>query len=258
MWQILNGTVVNTATVLAGSTCGLLLGPRLAERYNRIVLSGLGLVTLGLGFDAALLDFRVAVDRYRTAFSAGPSFGAHLALIVVASLLVGGLIGTWLRVHERIEALGGWLHRRFASGSQTQVAKGFLTAAVIFCVGPLTLLGCLANGARTDPSLLYVKSLLDGFCSIALSATLGVGVLFSGAAVLGFQGSLALAAHFLAGEEPTLGFALMSCVGGYILLGVGLLLLEIKSLPVANYLPGIFLPPVIVPLVARMGWLSAS
>jgi hypothetical protein len=258
MWQILNGTVVNTAAVLAGSSCGLLLGPRLAERYSRIVLSGLGLVTLGLGFDAALLEFHAAVERYRTAFNAGPAFGAHLALVVVASLLIGGLLGTWFRLHERIEALGGWLHHRFAGRSESQVAQGFLTAGVIFCVGPLTLLGCLANGARSDPSLLYIKSLLDGFCSIALSATLGVGVLFSAVAVLGFQGALSLAAHFLAGEEPTLGFALMSCVGGYILLGVGLLLLEIKSLPVANYLPGIFLPPVIVPLVARMGWLDAS
>ena len=248
--------MVNTATVLAGSTCGLLLGPRLSQRYNLIVLHGLGLVTLWLGFDAAVLDFREIVERYRTEFGAGPTFAANVALIVVGSLLVGGLLGTWVRLHEGIEGLGEWLHRRFAGGSKSNVAKGFLTSGVIFCVGPLTLLGCLANGAEADPSLLYIKSLLDGFCSIALAATLGVGVLFSGATVLVFQGALCVGAYVLAQGEPTLGIALMNSVGGYILLGTGLLLLEIKSLPLANYLPGIFLPPVVVPLLIRLGWLG--
>ena len=257
MWQIINGTVVNTATVLAGSTCGLLLGPRLPQRYNRIVLHGLGLVTLGLGFDAAMLDFHDTVGHYRTEFDAGRTFGADLALIVVGCLLVGGLLGTWARLQERIESLGDWLRRRFAADSPANVAKGFLTASVIFCVGPLTLLGCLANGAEGDPSLIYIKSLLDAFSSIALAATLGVGVLFSGATVLVFQGSLCVAAYLLARGEPTLGIALMNAVGGYILLGTGLLLLEIKSLPLANYLPGIFLPPVVVTLLMRLGWLGA-
>ena len=256
MWQVFNGTAVNTVTVLAGTSCGLLLGPRLTQRYNQIVLYGLALVTLGLGVDAALLDFRDTVSRYRTEFGGGPTLAANLALIVVACLLVGGLAGTALRLHERIEQLGDWLHRHFAAGSQSNVAKGFLTASVIFCVGPLTLLGCLANGAEADPSLLYIKSLLDGFCSVALAATLGVGVVFSAATVLVFQGTLAGAAWLLAQGEPTLGIALANNVGGYILLGTGLLLLDIKVLPLANYLPGIFLPPLVVPLLTRLGWLA--
>jgi uncharacterized membrane protein YqgA involved in biofilm formation len=209
-----------------------------------------------LGVDTALLDFRETVAHYRTAFDGGPTFGANLALVVVGSLLVGGLIGTVLRLHERIEQLGEWLHRRFAARSKANVARGFLTSSVIFCVGPLTLLGCLANGAAKDPSLLYIKSLLDGFCSVALAATMGIGVIFSAVTVLLFQGSLAGAASVLAQGDPTLGIALTNHVGGYILLGVGLLLLEIKSMPLANYLPGIFLPPVVVPVLVRLGWLG--
>ena len=255
MWQIFNGTAVNTVTVLLGSGCGLLLGPRISPRFNHIVLSGLGLVTLGIGFDAALLDFRDIVGRYRLAVAAGPTLGAHLALVVVGSLLLGGLIGTALRLQVRIEGLGEFLRRRFAAASESDVARGFLTASVIFCVGPLTFLGCLANGAQGDPSLIYVKSLLDGFCSVALAATLGLGVLFSAAVVLVFQGGLVLIAYLLAADEPTLGVELMNCVGGYILLGTGLLLLEIKTLPLADYLPGIFLPPVLVPAIIYFGWL---
>ena len=255
MWDMLNGTLVNTATVLTGSVVGLALGPRIPERFSRMVLNALGLVTLGLGFDAALLEFQRTAQHYRTVFEWGPTLGATLALVVVGSLLVGGLIGTALRLHERIEQLGEFLHRRFAAGSQANVAHGFLTASVIFCVGPLTFLGCLANGARNDPSLLFIKSLLDGFCSIALAATLGLGVLFSVFTVLGFQGALALVAGLLSGDQPSLGVELMNCVGGYVLIATGLLLLEIKALPVANYLPGIFLPPLIVPCLIRVGCL---
>lgn len=257
MWEVWNGTVVNTATVLVGSACGLLLGPKISRPYNQIVLTGLGLVTLGIGFDAALLDFRNIVTRYRALVHAPPTLAAHLALVVVASLLIGGLIGTAAKLHLRIEALGEFLHRRFAAKSHADVARGFLTASVIFCVGPLTILGCLANGANADPSLIYIKSLLDGFCSIALAATLGVGVLFSAAVVLVFQGSLALAAWYLASGEPTLGIDLMNCVGGYILIGTGLLLLEIKSLPLANFLPGIFLPPILIPALLSLGWIPS-
>ena len=256
MWAVLNGTIVNTVTVAVGSALGLALGPRVAERYQKIVLCGLGLFTLGLGVDAGLLEFRETVALYRPAGEAGRTFGASLALVVVASLLIGGLIGTFARLHERLEQLGRTLHQRFAAGSEANVAHGFLTASVIFCVGPLTLLGCLDNGGPAhDPSLLYIKSVLDGFCSMALAATLGIGVAFSVLTVLLFQGGLALTAHALVAQQATLGTDLMTPVGGYILLGVGLSLLEIKSLPLTNYLPGIFLPPLLVPLLRALNWL---
>ncbi len=256
IWSILNGTIVNTLTVLIGSAIGLSVGARIPERYNRIVLSGLGLITLGLGLDAVLLDFGATVAKYRPAGEAGKTFGAALALVVVASLLVGGVIGTLLRLHERLEKIGDTLHRRFAAGSTANVAQGFLTASMIFCVGPLTILGCLANGGpEHDPSLLYIKSVMDGFCSVALAATLGIGVGFSVLTVLLFQGGLALLASLLVAQDPDMAVALMTPVGGYLLIAIGLALLEIKSLPVTNYLPGVFLPPLLVPLLRIVHWL---
>ena len=130
-------------------------------------------------------------------------------------------------------------------------AEGFLTASVIFCVGPLTLIGCLRNGAEGDPSFLYIKALLDGFCSMALAASLGWGVLTSIVTILGFQGGLSLLAFAVAEPLDDLSIALMTMVGGVVLLATALMILEIKKIPVANLLPGIFLPPVAV-------WISES
>lgn len=245
MWSVLNGTIVNGITVILGSAFGLTVGHRADERYHNVILACLGLVTLGLGVDAAVIQFgRVAHDYQPPGI---PAYGARLALVTVGSLVIGGLIGTAIGIQRRIERLGEWLKRRFSRGDDHRFAEGFLTASVIFCVGPLTLLGCLQNGGPArDPSLLYIKSLLDGFCSMALASTLGLGVAFSVLFVFFFQGGLALLSYFVIGGETTLGIELMSCVGGYLLLATGLVLLKIRDLPVADLLPAIFLPVVIV------------
>jgi len=170
-------------------------------------------------------------------------------MVMIGALLVGAIAGTALRLHERIETLGGWIHGRFSGQDGRLFAEGFLTASVIFCVGPLTLVGCLQNGAHGDPSFLYIKALLDGFCSIALASTFGWGVFASVLTVGVFQGGLALLAFAIAEPLDELSIALMTTVGGVVLLATGLMILEIKRLPVANLLPGIFLPPVVVWLV---------
>lgn len=245
MWSILNGTIVNCVTVIAGSGAGLLVGRHVSEKYHRAILNCLGLVTIGLGIDAAIVEFAGVVAKYRP--PEVPAYGARLALVAVACLLVGGLLGTGLGIQARIEALGAWLNARSGRGDDHRFAEGFLTASVVFCVGPLTLLGCLQNGGPArDPSLLYIKSLLDGFCSIALASTMGLGVAFSTLVVLGFQGGMSLMSWAFIGGEPSLGVELMSTVGGYVLLATGLVLLQVKELPVANLLPGIFLPPAAV------------
>jgi uncharacterized membrane protein YqgA involved in biofilm formation len=136
-----------------------------------------------------------------------------------------------------------------SSPSSKSFAVGFLTASVIFCVGPLTLLGCLQNGSRGDPSLLYIKSCLDGFCSMALAASMGLGVVFSLATIIVFQGGLALTAYCLAGGIPDLSVQLMNIVGGVILLATALMILEIKKTPVADMLPAVFLAPIAVWIV---------
>ena len=256
VWSIFNGTIVNALTVVLGSSAGLLVGHKIAERYQKVILQSLGLVTLWLGFDAAINEFQRAVP--------GPAatYGPRLGLLLVASLVIGALLGTGLRLQDRIEQLGQWIHHRFAAESKHSVAEGFLSASVIFCVGPLTLLGCFENGTPPhDPSYLYIKSLLDGFCSIALAASLGLGVLFSVITVLGFQGLLTTAAYLASGllaDDVSLGLA--KAAGGLVLIGNGLLLLEIKRLPIADFLPAIFVPPVLVAIIRAVNpaWLGPT
>lgn len=262
MWNILNGTIVNAVTVAAGASAGLALSSRLPERLQKNVLTCLGLVTITLGIDAAVLGMGEAVRRFGPDV---PGYGARLAMVNVGSLLIGVIIGTLLRIHDRIEGLGRAIHGRFSARrpagapaavpsaeSAGRFAEGFLSASVIFCVGPLTLLGCLQNGAQENPSLLYIKSLLDCFCAMALAASLGAGVLCSVATVLIFQGGLALAATAAAGALPELSLHLMNTVGGVVLLATALMILDLKRVPVADLLPGIFLPPAVVWLVERI------
>jgi hypothetical protein len=258
VWSILNGTIVNAVTVIVGSLAGLSVAKRLPERYRVIVLQCLGLVTITLGIDAGVLHFADTVKRFAPQVDGGSTYGARLAMVMIASLLVGALIGTALRLHERIESLGDWIHRRFSGGKadpggqQTRFAEGLLTASVIFCVGPLTLLGCLKNGAHGDPSLLYIKATLDGFCSMALASAMGWGVFASVVTVLGFQGGLAILASIVADPLDELSLSLMTVVGGIVLLATASMILELKKIQVANMLPAIFLPPLFVWIVQRL------
>lgn len=252
MWSILNGTIVNVITVTIGSLAGLSISRSLPERYRLIVLQALGLVTVTLGIDAGVLNFSATVARFRPEGPKGATYGATLAMVMILCLLSGVIVGTALRLQERIESLGGFIHRRFSGEAGAQhFAEAFLTASVIFCVGPLTLLGCLQNGAHADPSYLYIKSLLDGFCSMALASSLGWGVLASVVTVGGFQGGLAILAYAVAKPLDDLSIALMTAVGGIVLLATALLLLDLKKIPVANMLPGVFFPPLAV-------WISES
>lgn len=260
MLTALTGTIVNVITVALGSVLGILVGGRIPARYQQIVLTSLGLVTITLGVDAGVLGFSKTVDAFRPEGPAGATYGASLALVMISSLLIGSILGTALRLHERIEGLGTWIHGRFGGQDAKTFAEGYLTASVIFCVGPLTLLGCLESGAHGNHGLLYVKSLLDGFCSLALASTLGWGVLASVVTVLLFQGGLVMLAYSVADPINELSLSLMTVVGGVLLLATAFSLLEIKKIPVANMLPGIFLPPLLVWLVelVRPGLLLPS
>jgi uncharacterized membrane protein YqgA involved in biofilm formation len=246
MWSVLNGTIVNALAVAAGCTVGLVASGKLPDRYQRIILDALGLITITLGIDAAVIKLSDVIATYQPAGEAGKTYGAKLGLVMVASLVVGGLLGTWLKLHERVEGLGETVHRRFSGGDAHRFAEGFLSASVIFCVGPLTLLGCLKNGTEADPSYLYIKALLDGFCSIALTASMGLGVALSIVTVLVFQGGLAILAFYGGQALPDLSVQMMNVVGGAVLLATAIMLLDIKRIPVANLLPGIFIAPVII------------
>ncbi len=252
LWNILNGTIFNVVAVAIGASVGMLLSGKLPDRYQQIVLTALGLVTITLGIDAAVLVMGDTVATYRPAGEAGKTYGATLAMITVGSLIAGCFAGTWLRLQDRVESLGTHLHARFGKGEAGKFSEGFLLASVIFCVGPLTLLGCFENGVAGDPSLLMIKSLLDLFCSMALAAALGWGVFFSVLTVLGFQSALSLLAYFFAGAIPDLSQQLMNVVGGVLLLATALTLLDLKKIPVADMLPALFLPPIVVSCVERI------
>src|SRR3990172_5351928 len=172
MWSIFSGTIVNVFTVAVGSLLGLSISGSLPDRYRTIVLQALGLITVTLGIDAAVLRFSETVTRFAPLVQGGKTYGARLAIVMIASLLIGTILGTALRLHERIESVGAWIHGRFSAQDCHRFAEGFLTASAIFSVGPLTLLGCLENGAHGKPSFLYIKSLLDGLSSMALAPSL--------------------------------------------------------------------------------------
>lgn len=248
LWSILNGTVVNAITVAAGSFTGLTLGPRLPERYRRIVLTALGLVTVLLGVDAGVLTMRQLVRDFGPAVHGPETYGARLGMVMIVCLLTGCILGTALRLNDRIDGLGRMIHARVGRGDGHRFAEGFLTASVIFCVGPLTLLGCLRNGAEGDPSYLYIKSALDGFSSIALAAAFGGGVVASVLTVIVLQGGLSLLAYWSAGSLPDVSVGMMNVVGGVMLLATALTMLEVKKIPVADMLPGLFLPPLLIPV----------
>ena len=235
--MFLTGTLLNVATVLIGTTVGLLVGARMPGQLQRSLTSGLGLFTLVIGLAMALKVF------------ADPIVHPGDELAVLGALLLGVAIGELLRLSDKLDALGDWFQRRLARGSQpSRVSEAFVTASLVFCVGPLTILGSLENGLNGDVTLLAIKSLLDGVASIAFAAALGPGVYLSALTVLVVQGGIAAFAFLLRDVMDPRTVLAVSAVGGLILLAVGLRLLEIKSLRIANFLPGLLLAPFLIRL----------
>ena len=228
----LSGTLLNAVTVLVGGVIGTALGDRLPARLRENVVRGVGLFTLAMGA-------KFAIDTSNLLFMLG-------------AMLLGGIVGTLVGVDDRLTALGAALQRRVAAGRTSTVAEAFVTAAIIFCVGPLTFLGSIRNGLTGDASLLTVKSVLDGFTSVALAATLGWGVLLTIPLILVYQGGLALGASLFSSLLSELQLREMSAVGGLLILGVGLKLLAIRDVKVADFLPAILVSPLLVAAVERI------
>jgi uncharacterized membrane protein YqgA involved in biofilm formation len=237
--MFLTGTLLNAAAVIAGATLGVLLGARMPARMQQTLTDGLGLFTVAISLALAV---RFLLD---------PAVALADQLAVLAALLVGAVIGELLRLSDRLDALGDWFQRRLARGDQpSRVSEGFVTASLVFCVGPLTILGSIQNGLTGDISLLAVKSLLDLVASIAFAAALGAGVYLAAGSVLLIQSAIATVAWLVgAGLDPA-SIAATSATGGVVLLGVGLRLLDIKRVRVVNFLPALVLAPVFVALAA--------
>ncbi len=262
------GTLINIVTVVVGTLLGVLIGDRLPERFRETATAVIGLVTLGLGVQMA---------------------GAtHNILLTLVSVLVGGMLGEWCRIDAAIDGLGRRVeavvtHRRRkqqpgmfqtsaeAAFGRRSVATAFVTASLIFCVGPITIIGSIRDGLTGDYQLIAIKSLLDMIASLTLASTLGWGVGLSIFTILVVQGGISLSARFLgenavglvservvqAGTTPvSLGSAMldeMTAAGGVLMLGIALVLLDLKPVRVANLLPAIVLAPALVVLLYLIG-----
>jgi uncharacterized membrane protein YqgA involved in biofilm formation len=231
------GTLLNVGTVLAGTAIGVLVGARLPAGLQQRVLAGLGLVTAVIGVDLAL------------------AWRATSPLYVLGAILLGGLAGEAIGIEERLQRLGDRLQRRVARSRPagapgSTVSEAFFTASLLFCVGPLTVVGSFEDGLRHNIEPLATKSLLDGFASVALASTLGPGVAFAAVTVLVVQGALTLGAGLFKDLLTGEALAAMTSAGGVLIIGISLKLLELKDVKVGNFLPALVLAPALVGLVS--------
>jgi uncharacterized membrane protein YqgA involved in biofilm formation len=229
------GTLINAGTVLLGTVVGTLLGARLPERVRETVLHALGLVTVLVGMSQGLEAFGPPLT--------GVTRGG--VLIVLGSVLLGGVAGELIGIDRALDRLGEALRSRFGRG-QARFTEGFVVASLVFCIGPLTIVGSIQEGLTGTYELLAVKAMLDGFAALAFASALGWGVGFSILVILLYQGTLTLGASALAGAFSDAMIAAMSATGGVLILGIGLRLLDLRRVRVANLLPAIVLAPAIV------------
>jgi hypothetical protein len=238
----MTGTLLNIITVLIGGTMGLLFGARLPDRFRHTVVTGLGLFTAAIG-----IQMFIKTEN---------------PIVVLLSLLIGGVLGEWWQIEEGLRSLGSWLETRFGmsegttdegTGHRSRFVRGFLTASLLFCVGPMTILGSIQDGLTGDFNLLAIKAILDGFASLAFASTLGIGVLFSILVILFYQGGLSLLAAQFQSVITASMMNEMTAVGGVLLIGLALSsLLEIKPVRVGNYLPALAIAPLITPWIAAL------
>ncbi|MCJ7513292.1 MAG: DUF554 domain-containing protein [Anaerolineales bacterium] len=226
------GTVLNVATVLIGGVLGLVLGARLSARLRETVVHSLGLFTFALGVGMFLQTTN--------------------PLYALGGLLLGAVLGEWWRIEDGLQRIGASLEARFHRGvtgsdGSARFVEGFMTASLLFCVGPMTILGSVQAGLSGDIQLLAVKSVLDGFAAIALASTLGVGVLFSALTILVYQGGLTFLAGSAGGLLSNAMVAEMTAVGGILLMALAVSsLLELKKVRTGNLLPGLIVAPLLV------------
>lgn len=247
------GTVVNAATVLIGSGLGVLVGHRLPERTRTVVTDGLGLVTLLIAGTSAIAVTEPALSR-----AVGDSAPM---LIVLGSLLIGAIAGSLVRIEDRLEGLGDRIQRRLTGPEATaadghearaRFIQGFMTASLVFCVGPLTILGSITEGIGQGPDQLLLKAALDGFAAIAFAAAFGWGVAASVVTLVAVQGSLTALGAGLGDFLPDAHLAALTATGGLLLVGVALRLLNIKQLKVGDLLPALLVAPLLTELVIAL------
>ncbi|MEB3289015.1 MAG: DUF554 domain-containing protein [Leptolyngbya sp.] len=240
LWAQTSGTWINVATVIAGTSLGLLLRSRLPRAMQQVITQAVGLMTLVIG---------VAMAGSLSAVQVGPLDGIILALLV---MVAGGLLGEWGGIEQRLTGLGDWLKAQVKGGGK--FTEGFVAASLLFCIGPMAILGSLNNGLAGDNTLLTLKATMDGLAAIAMAGSYGVGVGFSALSVLVVQGSLSLAASVSGAAIPDPAtnpyILLITGMGGLMILAIGLGLLEVAQIRVASFLPALALGPLVIALAS--------
>ncbi len=221
---------INMFTVILGSIIGMLIKKGIPERISSAVMTGIGICTVYIGYTGAMCGENV--------------------LITIASMILGSIIGTLIDIDRKINTIGEKLEQRFSKNSEEGlIAKGFVTASLLFCVGSMTITGALQAGISGKTDLIITKSMLDLMSSMMLSSSLGFGVLLSSVFVLVFQGALTLTAEFIAPFLTTGAINELNCAGSLITLMLGFNLMGISKIKVANYLPAIIIAPIIYNLI---------
>ena len=230
----MTGTFINFAAILIGGSLGLLFGGRLPEKLKSTVVAGMGLFVAATGIKMFM--------------------ETQNSLFVLGGVVTGALLGEWWRIEDGLQHLGEILQRRFdhSTGESGRFVRGFMTASLLFCIGPIAILGSIQAGLNGDISMLVIKSVLDGFAAMAFASTLGVGVLFSAPMILLYQGAITLLAAQLNAIVSKPMLAELTATGGVLLLGIAISnLLEIKKIRVGNFLPALVIAPLIVWIVSR-------
>jgi len=216
------GTVVNSIAIIVGGTIGTFLKVGIPERFKNIVMQGVALSVMIIGI------------------SSGLQF--NNLMVVIVSLVIGGIIGEALNIEEYLNKFGDTLQKKLSKDNSSTISKGFVTASLVYCIGAMAIVGALKDGLSGDHSILFAKSVLDGISSIIFASTFGLGVVFSAISVFLYQGSISLGASFLQGllTKPVIDD--MTAVGGVLIFAISLNMLEIKNIKVGNLLPAIFIP----------------
>ena len=221
------GVIVNTITVIIGSIIGLIFKKGIPKIFTESIMIGIGLCTVYIGISGTLKGKNT--------------------LILIISVVIGSIIGTWMDIDKRITTLGEWIGKRFKSSSDSSVsvAEGFVTGSLLFCIGAMTIVGSLNAGLNGDNTMLFTKSVLDLISSALLSVSLGIGVLFSAIFVLLFQGGIVLLSQFLQPILTDSAVGEITCAGSLLIIALGLNIIGVTKIKIANYLPAIIVVPIL-------------
>ena len=238
------GTLVNTGAIIVGGIAGTLLRSGIPDKYKKTVMQGIGLSVLFIGIAGTIKEALVIID--------GNKLDRQFTMLMIFSLVIGGLIGEFLKIETRLENLGNWFQTRIPSKGGS-FSNGFVTASLVYCVGAMAIVGSLEDGLSGNASTLFAKSILDGVSAVIFGATMGIGVAFSALPVFIYQGAITLLAGFVKPWLSDVVISQMSLVGGVLIFAIGINLLEIKKINVGNLLPSIFIPPLYYVILKLLG-----